>query len=195
MPRPRASQDVLLTEPEEIQALASLTAHQIVSVMERVRSATVTELAEHVGIPAGSLYYHVRKLEAVGVLAPTEKRSTGGRMETVYAIQGREVVLDSSSRRPKVLAALARTVRTRLRAVERWYLAALHDGDTVRTGRGRNLSLHQHHARLSPRHRDELQRRIADLEAFLLEHDDPRRTDFTHVTVAVLPVPRPAAGD
>lgn len=183
------SKPVVLSRPEQLRAI-TLVGHQIISVMERTRSCTVSELAEHLGSPAGSLYYHVRKLQAAGVLTSKGKQSTGGRMEVVYELAGSEVILDPTATGPRFLAALCRTIRTRLRAVERWYLDALAHPGTVRAGRGRNLSLHQHHSRLSPARRRELYRRIEELERFLIESDDPRQPTFTHVTIAVLPVVR-----
>ena len=190
---PRRTRPFVLTRPDQLRAVTNVVAHQIVSVMERLESATVSELEGHVGVPASSLYYHVRKLESAGILAAVAKRSTGGRDEVVYELTGSEVIVDPAERSPRFLAELARSVRSRLRALERWYLAALSNPDTERTGRRRNLSLHQHHARLAPGKRKELYRRIEELEAFLVENDDPRH-DFLHVTLAVVPVARNQPG-
>ncbi len=184
------SRPVVLDRPDQLRAVTSIIAHQIISVMERTRRCTVSELAEHLGIQAGSLYYHVRKLQKAGVLAPHVKRSTGGRKEVVYELTGSEVILDPTASGSRFLAALARTMRTRLRAVERGFLDALSHPGTVRAGRNRNISLDQHHSRLSRSKRLELYRRIKELERFLIENDDPRQETFTHVTIAVMPVVR-----
>jgi AcrR family transcriptional regulator len=188
------SKPVVLTRPDQLRAATSLIAHQIISVMERTRRCTVAELAEHTGVEAGSLYYHVRKLKKIGVLLEHDRRSTGGRQEVVYELAGSEVVFDPDGSSPGFLKELARTVRSRLRMVERAFIDALGRPGTVRKGRGKNLSLHQHHFRLSARNRAELFRRIEDLEEFMFEHDDPARTDFTHVSIAILPVARTAEG-
>ena len=120
------------------------------------------------------------------MLREKEKRSTGGRQETVFEITGSEVVFDPKRSSPAFLRELCRSVRTRLRYVERAYQRALL-GDGRRAGRSKNLSLHQHHARLTPEDRAELYRRIEELEAFLIERDDPRQAEFLSVTVAILP--------
>ena len=185
MARPKP---VVLTRPDQLRAVTSLVAHQVISVMERVRSATVTELAERIGVRAGSLYYHVRNLKRAGVLVEQDRRSTGGRQEVVYELAGSEVVLDSGNAQPAFLGELARTVRSRLRMVERLYLDALARRGSARRVRG--LSLHHHHSRLSAKSKIELERRIEELEAFLIDNDDPRVKEFTHVTLAVLPVVR-----
>lgn len=182
------STPLVLRDPEQLGAIRSPVAHQVISVMERLRRATVAELSARTGVPAGSLYYHVRKLERAGVLAPVEKRSTGGRDEVVYQLMGSEVVLDPLARDARFLNELARVVRTRLRALERLLLAALESASCVRSGRGRNFSVHQHQSRLSARKRHELYRRIEELERFLVENDDPSLEVFTHVTLAVSPV-------
>jgi DNA-binding Lrp family transcriptional regulator len=194
MGRRRSTGPIVLRRPEQLRAVTSTVAHQIVSVMERVRRATVSELAHEVGLPAASLYYHVRKLRRAGVLAPAEKRATAGRDEVVWELTGSEVILDPTAGGPRFLAELGRNLRARLRAVERGMLDALGRPGTIRHGRGKNLSLHQHHARLSAAKRAELYRRVDELEAFLVENDDPRQEGFTHVTVAILPVAR-ASGD
>ena len=185
-----SSKPIVLKRPAELRAVAGPVAHRIISVMERMRRCTVAELAEHTGIEAGSLYYHVRKLKKIGVLVESERRSTGGRQEVVYELAGSEVVLDTTAAGRGFVRELQRSIRTRFRAVERAYLNALGRKDTVRKGRGRNLSLHQHHARLSARDRTELYRRIAELEAFLIERDNPRAGSFVNVTIAVVPVER-----
>jgi len=183
-----APRPVSLTRPEEVRAVSSPVAHQLVSVLERTRRGTVAELAELTGVEAGSLYYHVRKLLRVGVLREAARQSTGGRQEVIYEITGSEVVIDPDARAPAFLAAVARSVRSRLRRVERAFVAALGDPRAVRRRRGRNLSLHQHQVRLSAADRRELYRRIEELEAWLVERDDERQATFTSLTLAVLPV-------
>ncbi|QDU69759.1 hypothetical protein [Engelhardtia mirabilis] len=184
----KTPEPVRLSGVDQLRAARSPVAHQVISVMERLRRASVAELAEHTAVPAGSLYYHVRRLVGAGALRACERRSTGGRDEVVYELTGSEVVLEADPGDAEATEEFRRTLRTRFRALERGYLGALEQPGTVRRGRGRNLSLHQHQARLSTADRDELQRRIADLEAFLIERDDPRRQDFVQVTVAVHPV-------
>ncbi len=180
---------LVLRRPDQVRAVSSPVAHRIVSVMERLRRATVAELADRTGIEAGSLYYHVRKMKAVGVLIEHERRSTGGRDEVVYELPGREVVFDPDAVGPVFLRELARSVRTRLRWVERVFTASLETRKKRRSARNSppDPTLHQHHARLSPTDRKELYRRIEELEQFLVDRDDPERRDFTNVTVVVLP--------
>ena len=178
-----------------MRAVSSPVAHQVVSVMERVHRCTVTELATHTGIDAGSLYYHVKKMKGAGVLREREKRSTGGRRETVYELAGSEVVFDPDGTRPAFIQELCRSVRVRLRSVERAFVAALETRKARRKAAGGSApdpSLHQHHARLSSRDRAELYRRIEELEAFLVERDDPALESFVNVTIAVLPEARSA---
>lgn len=185
---------VVLDRAAQVRAVSGLVPHQIVSVMERVPRCTVAELAEHTGIPAGSLYYHVRKMKRAGVLLEHEKRSTGGRQEVVYELAGSEVVFDPEASGPGFVKALCRSVRTRLRFVERAYLRALERrGKRDRSGRHR-LSLAQHNARLGAAQRAELFRRIRELEQFVIESDDPRRSDFVNVTIAVVPIERSEQG-
>ena len=111
----------------------------------------------------------------------------------VYELAGSEVVLDPKASSPAFLRELGASIRTRLRSVERGLLAALGRAGTVRSGPGRNLSVHFHHVRLKPSDLTELQRRIAALEEFLVEADDPTRKDFVNITVAVHPLERGSA--
>lgn len=187
------SRPIVLDRPDQLRAVASPVAHQIVAVMERLGRGTVAELAEHTGVEAGSLYYHVRRLRKVGVLLEHGRRSTGGRQEVVYELAGSEVVLDPRKRSPGFLKELARSVRARLRYLERTYLDALGRRGTMRSGRGRNLSLHTHRVRLGLQDRAELYRRLEELEAFLFERDDPGGKSFVDVTIAVVPVAKKSA--
>lgn len=185
---------ILLRRPEDVRIVTSPIASQIVSIMERTRRNTVGELAELVGIEAGSLYYHVRKLNKIGVLLEHDKLSTGGRQEVVYELAGTEIVIDPDERSPAFLAEIARGIRSRLRKIERGFVAALGRPGTIRRTPGRNLSLHHHQVRLKKRDRAEFFRRVEELEAFLVEHDDKAQQEFLSVTLVVLPEARKASG-
>ena len=69
----------ILRQVKQIRALSGPAQNQIVGTLERVGPSTATELSVQLGIPAESLYYHLRRLKEVGVLVEAGRRSPGAR--------------------------------------------------------------------------------------------------------------------
>ncbi len=68
------------------------------------RQLTAKELAARLGVAANSLYYHLRKMEEVGIVRVVEKRPAGRVTERVYAADENRVSFDPA--KPEQLAAL-----------------------------------------------------------------------------------------
>lgn len=85
----KATGTTWITAPEQLQALASPMRQNIMDRLEGAGPSTVAELAEYLGTPQDALYYHVRKLEGVGLLRRVEMRKGNGRDAAVYDLAAR----------------------------------------------------------------------------------------------------------
>jgi len=92
-----------VTTDEQLRAVSYLTRHRIMSVL-RFEPATITQIAERVGLAKGSSSYHVRLLERAGLVKVVRTRKVRGVTERYYAMAARTVVLpDPGEGGPDVL--------------------------------------------------------------------------------------------
>ncbi|KAB2971065.1 helix-turn-helix domain-containing protein [Streptomyces sp. SS1-1] len=92
-----------VTTDEQLRAVSNLTRHRIMAVL-RFEPATITQIAERVGLAKGSSSYHVRLLERAGLVRVVRTRKVRGVTERYYAMAARAIVLpDPGEGAPDVL--------------------------------------------------------------------------------------------
>jgi DNA-binding transcriptional ArsR family regulator len=92
-----------VTTGEQLRAVSNLTRHKIMAVL-RFEPATITQIAERLGLAKGSSSYHVRLLERAGVVKVVRTRKVRGVTERYYAMAARAVMLpDPGTGQPDVL--------------------------------------------------------------------------------------------
>lgn len=92
-----------VTTDEQLRAVSNLTRHRIMAVL-RFEPATITQIAERVGLAKGSSSYHVRLLERAGLVKVVRTRKVRGVTERYYAMAARAIVLpDPGEGGPDVL--------------------------------------------------------------------------------------------
>ncbi|MCF2131988.1 winged helix-turn-helix domain-containing protein [Strepomyces sp. STD 3.1] len=92
-----------VTTEEQLRAVSNLTRHRIMAVL-RFEPATITQIAERVGLAKGSSSYHVRLLERAGLVKVVRTRKVRGVTERYYAMAAGAIVLpDPGEGGPDVL--------------------------------------------------------------------------------------------
>lgn len=81
-----------VTTDEQLRAVSNLTRHRIMAVL-RSEPATITQIAERLGLAKGSSSYHVRLLERAGVVKVVRTRKVRGVTERYYAMAARAIEL------------------------------------------------------------------------------------------------------
>ena len=81
-----------VTTDEQLRAVSNLTRHRIMAVL-RFEPATITQIAERVGLAKGSSSYHVRLLERAGLVKVVRTRKVRGVTERYYAMAARSIEL------------------------------------------------------------------------------------------------------
>jgi DNA-binding transcriptional ArsR family regulator len=96
----------------QLRALASPVRQEVVDALGAAGPCTIAEIARHTARPADSLYFHVRRLLAVGLLVETGERRKGRHVAAVYDVPGRPLRIDHarvpSRESRRVLAAAIR---------------------------------------------------------------------------------------
>jgi DNA-binding transcriptional ArsR family regulator len=81
-----------VTTDEQLRAVSNLTRHRIMAAL-RFEPATITQIAERVGLAKGSSSYHVRLLERTGLVKVVRTRKVRGVTERYYAMAARTITL------------------------------------------------------------------------------------------------------
>ena len=81
-----------VTTDEQLRAVSNLTRHRIMAVL-RFEPATITQIADRVGLAKGSSSYHVRLLERAGLVKVVRTRKVRGVIERYYAMAAQSIVL------------------------------------------------------------------------------------------------------
>ncbi|WP_433340835.1 ArsR/SmtB family transcription factor [Streptomyces sp. CA-253872] len=92
MPTDEPSEAFHVTTDEQLRAVSNLTRHRIMAQL-RFAPATITQIAERVGLAKGSSSYHVRLLERAGLVKVVRTRKVRGVTERYYAMAARSLVL------------------------------------------------------------------------------------------------------
>jgi predicted transcriptional regulator len=185
----------------QIEALATPARQEVVDGLAALGSASIAELAAHLGRAPDSLYYHVRKLVKVGLVEPRGLRGEGPRAEAVYATPQPRVVLDWQPSTPRERASLLRLLGSLLRITERDLKGAFEAGlARFRRGPRRNTWGGRVKGRLT---HDEIAEVRGHVEAIttLLAGSAGRASDrsgelvaFTFVLTPLVPSPRARGG-
>ncbi|HSE63623.1 MAG TPA: helix-turn-helix domain-containing protein, partial [Thermoanaerobaculia bacterium] len=85
--------DRTISEPAQLQVLASPLRQEILDLLARTGDAQVSEIAALLGRPADSLYYHLRELTRVGLVVSSRARANGRRGEMLFRAAHREPTL------------------------------------------------------------------------------------------------------
>jgi DNA-binding transcriptional ArsR family regulator len=80
-----------VTDPRMVKALAHPLRVQILDALES-RTASPSEIADRLDAPIGNVSYHVRKLEALGVLKLVKETPRRGAVEHYYRVETRPSV-------------------------------------------------------------------------------------------------------
>lgn len=127
-----------IREPRQIEALGSPARQEIVDGLQALGPCSIALLAESLGRAPDSLYYHVRKLERVGLVVQRGTQGAGVREEALYDTPGR-MVIDHEPGTARERRRLAGLVSSALRMSGRELGAALDSGRAVyRRGARRN---------------------------------------------------------
>lgn len=174
----------------QLLAISSPGREEIIDAVGLIGPCTVPELARFLGRSRHVLYYHVRALQACGLLLKTQQ-SGGGRKSTgSYDIPGRPLSVHFDLGTARTRRAVKALARSRLNSAMRGFLRACHPDVSITDGPGRNLWVTHWKGHLSARELAEFNRQLARLIDMLrsgTERNGARRTAY-EFTFALAPV-------
>ena len=138
MKKPTAQGMLLIRDPAQVRALASPARQEIIDALAAAGACSAAELAGHLGRPPDALYFHLKRLLAVGLIVEREPRRNGRHIATVYDVPGRPVRIQYGGAVGG--PALQQVVGSALRLAGRDFGRAFAPGGgAITDGPGRNL--------------------------------------------------------
>ena len=122
---------------KELSALASSARQEIIDVLGQMGTVSVAELAQTLGRPADTLYYHLRILAKAGLVQSVGSRVKDGRPEALF--RARNLYIDYEAARQKNERGLIGVASSMLRLGIRDFKDAVLDRDVVVGGKQREL--------------------------------------------------------
>jgi AcrR family transcriptional regulator len=110
---------------------------------------SIAEVAEHMGRPPASLYYHFRILEKVGLLKRAGSRPSGKRTEVLYELIAPRIGIPAAKTSKQGAEDAVRTIAAAFRMAERDMEQAISSGSARPGGRFRNFLTTRMHCRLT----------------------------------------------
>ncbi len=132
----RAAAAVPIDKPAQLRALASPLRQELLDLLEAAGPLSIAELGAQLGRAPDALYFHVRRLERVGLVREHGRRQSGRHAFAVYDAIGRPLRIDRSKARRRDLDAVVGGI---LRLAARDYRRASAGGSAVAQGPTRNL--------------------------------------------------------
>ncbi len=122
---------VSLNSRKDVEAVGSTLRMEILRHLQTHGPSTVFELARRMGRSSDSLYYHVRRLQEVGVLARTGTRSGTRREEGIFALAGEPLTVSVESSGEGAAEAVLESARAVLHDAESNLAAVLEQERTL----------------------------------------------------------------
>jgi AcrR family transcriptional regulator len=154
---------------------------------------SIADVAERMGRPATTLYYHFRILEKVGLLVRTGSRPGTKKSESLYEPVANRFELAVEQDSKSAVGAAIKTVSLAFRMAERDLESALTSGTTRATGKYRNTMAGRLHCRTTRSTLAEINHHIRAIEK-IFERESRRVTvppdadEYLSFTVALLPL-------
>lgn len=182
----------VLERPEQRDVLRSPIRLEILGQFLKPGGMSVGEIAERMGRPAASLYYHVELLEAVGILEKVGERRRGKRFEALYEPVADRFGYPADPDQTSSIEDAVKTMSSAFRMAEKDMKSALQDNTGTYEGPYRNCVGTRVHARVSKKALKAVNDHLAAIEAVLVEENQretARKTDqYVSLTLALLPL-------
>ena len=179
----------VLQSAEQIRALAASATHDAFVGLLTIGEGSIAQIAEVIQKTPHSLYHHIDKLLAVGLILEAGERRSGARTEKIYRPVAHLFEADQSNNDPDYLTALADNSRAQHRRAGQAITDAFQKGWVKRKAGEENLVSLQITVPLNEKQRQELVARMNQLvEDFSSGLDADAAAQGHLVTVSLAPL-------
>lgn len=182
----------IATRPAQRRALRSAIRLEILGQFTSSKGLSVADLAERIGLPAASLYYHVQMLVRVGLLQESGSRPGLRRPQAVYRPVAPKIGLPAGASSGAKAADAVKTMAAAFRMAERDMTEALRSGLARDRGALRNFHAERVHARLTRTALGKINSHLRAIDRILsgeaTRRDAIAADHYCSYTVALLPL-------
>jgi Helix-turn-helix domain len=181
-----------ISRPDQVETLASPMRQRIVDRIEALGPCAVRDLAQSLDVAADSLYYHVRRLQQIGLLSVGSRRRDGSRRpEAVVSLKapGWHIAYE-----PGNVPAVQKVGRVILRQAQHDFAQGLRQRQAVSRGPFRNLWALRLEASLRPADVRRVNRHLASILKILRGARRRPGGSLTAVSWVLAPIPSRKAG-
>jgi AcrR family transcriptional regulator len=183
----------VVERPEQRQALSSPIRLELLGHFMTPGGMSIGEIAERMGRPASTLYYHFRRLEHVGLIKRAGTRPRGKRLEALFEPVAQRIAMSTECGSEPALRAALKTVAAAFRMAERDLEAALRSGDCRPLGAHRNTFATRMHCRLTKATLAEINGHLGAIERIVSREARRRKLrpdadQYCSLTLALLPL-------
>jgi hypothetical protein len=158
---------------KQVKVLESTVCQEIVDLVGAAGPSSVRQIAGLMGRRPDSLYYHVHKLVAAGLLIQHGVQGAGRNAESVYDVPGRPLFLAYDPQDADNVGAISRVVASMLRSALRDFRSGFKPELAVVEGEGRNLWAARMKGWLSAADVAELNRLLMEILELFHRNGDP----------------------
>ena len=180
----------LTLEPEAIVELFKPARLEIFESLQVAGASSAADLAERLGRKVDTLYYHLKKLQAIGVIMASKEGTGGGlgRPGVVYELVAHRVGMNLDLTSPRAREALVKGSSAVLRLADRDVKDALDLPNTRLEGSRRNMLVRRYRARLTPADLKLANSHIATLHALFTDRSGASKGKFHVITTVLAPL-------
>ena len=182
----------LVKRADQRRALTSPIRLEIIGQFTTPKSMSIAEVAVQMGRTQGSLYYHFKVLEKVGLLKRVGTRPGRTRVEALYRPVASRIAIAAKAGGAGAKDVLS-TMSSAFRMAERDLADALEKGEACTQGSHRNCIAYRMHCRIPKATLAEINKHLKAIERVLEReskgHREPKETDeLVSLTIALLPL-------
>lgn len=156
-----------ITDPRQFKALRSAIRQEVVDVMESLAPCTIASLADRLGRPAASLYFHVRALQRVGLIKTVGVEGDGRDKAALYALPAKRLRLSYDTEPKTRQRQVGPIADSLLRLARRDVKRGLSSAGTTVSGPARQLWVLRARGWLTPSELQRLNRQLAAISELI----------------------------
>ena len=176
-----------IDNPAQISLLTSGMRQEIIDSISALGSCSIADLALELGVPADSLYYHVRKLVKAGLLVKQGIRNTARRDEVVYTVPDHNMHLKYEPNDPVNVESINKIISAMMRMAERDFHSGFTPDLATVEGEARNLWASRYKAWLTEEELGEINEILAKLVTILRRPKLPGDRKLYTITWVISP--------
>lgn len=186
----RSTAPLFVTSLAQIRALASPARQEIVDAVASMGPVSVAALAQSLGRTPNAFYFHIRKLESLGLLVRRSEGGARGRPSVLYDVPGRPVTMIYQPAQSRTKAPMGKLVRSMVSSAARSFARGYRPEIAVVAGDERNLWASRSKRWLSPRELREVNKHLRALISLLNNTGETaRKGQLMEFTFVLAPAP------